>query len=250
MSNIRTQVVSGDRRVITKVIEGQRRVSCECCVAEVVCCPYAADQLGIGYFEEDLPDTITINDYVDVPRTASRTGTTFQTENFQNPSFPSVTTSVRLERAIDSFDALVWQIVVINNGFPGDPVSSSPCLFYVLPETPNFYDNTVWQDDFLDTYSYTVVFNGNTIESGTITRIGLCVWSNTNIVNQIGGALFTGVAYSDATNGFGDFGVPLAWATYDGNDVKATKTPPHNSPEGTYPVFGGLYDGAVATVFQ
>jgi hypothetical protein len=31
MATIRTQLVDGDRRIITKVVNGQRRVSCSCC---------------------------------------------------------------------------------------------------------------------------------------------------------------------------------------------------------------------------
>jgi hypothetical protein len=54
---IKTQVVDGETRVITKVVDGETRISCTCC-ASAECCMYPADQLGILYTEDDLPDSI------------------------------------------------------------------------------------------------------------------------------------------------------------------------------------------------
>jgi hypothetical protein len=220
---------------------------CDPCAPPVGCCMYpAAGLLNGGYTEADLPDEIYL-----YYRIAGRVSEGIMTKSGSayviDPSLGEVTRSTEFGpfwRTTGLFyetgDFLDFtDNCLINASYP-----------YEIPEEGDLQAAYSVQDTFADTYSFTLVFNGNTIDSGTITRIGLCVWSNTNIVNQIDGALFTGVAYSDATNGFGDLGVPLAWATYDGNEVKATKTPPHNSPEGTYPVFGGLYDGAVATVFQ
>jgi hypothetical protein len=61
MAIIRTQLVSGQRRIITKVVNGQRRVSCSCCEGEPFCCMYPADELGNLYGADDLPDAVTVN---------------------------------------------------------------------------------------------------------------------------------------------------------------------------------------------
>jgi hypothetical protein len=58
---IKTQLVEGQRRIITKVVNGQRRVSCSCCESEPSCCMYPADELGNLYVEDDLPDAVTVN---------------------------------------------------------------------------------------------------------------------------------------------------------------------------------------------
>jgi hypothetical protein len=57
MATVATKLTDGQRRIITKVVNGQRRVSCSCC-EEGECCMYPADQLGVGYTIDDLPDKI------------------------------------------------------------------------------------------------------------------------------------------------------------------------------------------------
>jgi hypothetical protein len=39
---IKTQVVGGETRIITKVVDGSTRVSCECCEEGLTCCVYPA----------------------------------------------------------------------------------------------------------------------------------------------------------------------------------------------------------------
>lgn len=241
---IRTQVIDSVRRVITKVVDEERRVSCSCCVT-AECCMYparAVEDESIAF--EDLPDVVI----------------------YSNRGMDGNVTFNKLEAPVEL--TIGFMAYYLAQGSPAIGSGDEDVIY--LGEDQNWINwvsaglNAVGLcliegfnvasgviDNFEDTYSYDLVFNGSTLESGTITRIGLCIWSNTNLVNQTeGGAIFTGVAYSDATNGFGDQGAVLQWATYDGNDFKATKTPPHNSPEGTYVAVGGLYDGAVATVFQ
>jgi hypothetical protein len=58
---IKTQLVEGQRRIITKVVNGQRRASCSCCEGEPSCCMYPADELGNLYGADDLPDAVTVN---------------------------------------------------------------------------------------------------------------------------------------------------------------------------------------------
>jgi hypothetical protein len=59
MAIIRTQVVDGQRRIITK----NGKVSCSCCEQppEPSCCMYPADELGNLYGADDLPDAVTVN---------------------------------------------------------------------------------------------------------------------------------------------------------------------------------------------
>jgi hypothetical protein len=57
MATVRTQLVSGQRRIITK----DGRVSCSCCESEPFCCMYPADELGNLYGADDLPDAVTVN---------------------------------------------------------------------------------------------------------------------------------------------------------------------------------------------
>jgi hypothetical protein len=226
---IRTQLTDNVRRVITKVVDEERRVSCSCCVA-AECCMYPADQLGVGYTEDDLPNDLFL--YVEAGGIVKFEGTLVRS----GAEFVNGTTRMFVEAG------LFWRVES-----DGIPYFGRVCLFssqdfpYQEPAPGGGQVTVAIQDNFEDAYSYNFVFNGNTIESGTITRTGLCTWSS-------GGGLFTGVAYSDGNNVFGDQGAVFEWATYDGNDFQAIKTPPHNSPEGTYVAASGLYAGAVATV--
>jgi hypothetical protein len=52
---------SGTRRAVTKLVEGERLVSCTCCTVEE-CCTYPASGLGRDKWDNnDLPDTLEIN---------------------------------------------------------------------------------------------------------------------------------------------------------------------------------------------
>jgi hypothetical protein len=72
---IKTQVVDDETRIITKVIDGKTRISCECCAGG--CCMYPANQLGAGYTEADLPDAVTINWSGYSSGSATRSGSTY-----------------------------------------------------------------------------------------------------------------------------------------------------------------------------
>lgn len=52
---------SGTRRAVTKLVEGERLVSCTCCTVEE-CCAYPASGFGRDKWDNnDLPDTLEIN---------------------------------------------------------------------------------------------------------------------------------------------------------------------------------------------
>jgi hypothetical protein len=58
---IKTQVTDNVHRVITKVIDEERRVSCSCCSGQDGCCMYPATLFGSAYGAADLPDSVTVN---------------------------------------------------------------------------------------------------------------------------------------------------------------------------------------------
>jgi hypothetical protein len=149
-------------------------MSANCCDCEGItnpcdpcelCCPYSADLLGIGYIENDLPDSLIIQDFGTLnnqinPAIATRTGTTYRTEpiTFDVLGRP-VTTTFEVNREYDETEErFVWR-------FEG-------CLFYVLAESPTDYSKTVWRDRFLDTYTV-ITASGDF----PIIRRSLCSWS-------------------------------------------------------------------------
>jgi len=152
---------SGTRRAVTKLVEGERLVSCTCCV--IVCCMYPANQLGIGYAAADLPDTIDVDGQImGVPTRiiVARNGSEYGPIN--QTTIGGIPFSTTLLVDFDSFDGLVWRF---NNEFSGDP-----CLF--LADNSEQY---VVDDTFADTYQVTGPVNG------TVTRQGRCVWTGTGL---------------------------------------------------------------------
>ena len=143
---IRTQLTDNVRRVITKVVEEERRVSCSCCETGE-CCMYPADQLGIGYTEDDLPDTIEAPSG-DGPPGGPRPRGTF-TRNGSG-----------YEGTYDG-DPFTYQII----GTSWQSLCN--CLFYCS-------DND-FTDEFADGYDYD---NAGVGQTGFLERTSLCVWSD------------------------------------------------------------------------
>jgi hypothetical protein len=129
-------------RIITKVVDGQRRVSCSCCPSDAECCMYPAAQLGIGYSQDDLPDSVEVFDQTNT-YTFTKNGSIYE---FSNLSL----------RAIDGR----WAPFADEDEI-GD--RDQPCLI-----APN--DTLRVTDFFADTYTVT------TYEAFQITRTGLCTW--------------------------------------------------------------------------
>lgn len=152
----------GIRRAVTKLVEGERLVSCTCC-GPTVCCMYPADQLGIGYAAADLPDTIDVEGQImGVPTRiiVARNGSEYGPIN--QTTIGGIPFSTTLLVDFDSFDTLVWRF---DNDFSGDP-----CLF--LADNSEQY---VVEDTFEDTYEVTGPVNG------TVTRQSRCVWTGTGL---------------------------------------------------------------------
>jgi hypothetical protein len=163
---------SGTRRAVTKLVEGERLVSCTCCTSEG-CCPYPAEQLGIGYLEEDLPDTITFDpnftaDIGAAIQTATRSGEIYTTPTYTYTiGGNTFTKTSSVGRGLEGDPGVdVWG--VLRDGL--DPENSNGCLFRV--GDGDSLDNVEWRDDYLDTYEVTT--SGGTFE---INRVSLCEWS-------------------------------------------------------------------------
>jgi hypothetical protein len=159
MAIIRTQLVGSERRIITKVVNGQRRVSCSCC-EEPECCMYPADQLGAGYTIDDLPDLL-VTQFVGeqfVKRVSPLTYTV------GGESFTAYYGGQEFAIGIKASNPINW-IQQVDFGFG----NSQECLIsQLIQDGPAdwVYDN------FADTY--TVTTNQAT---GVVTRRSLCSWT-------------------------------------------------------------------------
>jgi hypothetical protein len=201
MAIIKTKLVNGDRRIITKVVGGQRRVSCSCCPSDVECCMYPAAQLGIGYSQDDLPDSVEVFDQTNT-YTFTKNGSIYE---FSNLSL----------RAIDGRWAPFADADEI-----GD--RSQACLI-----APN--DTLRVTDFFADNYSITKEFTTDERE-----RVSLCVWGGSQggyLAYYDGNDDFIEFYYS---------GPPHKWIYIAGTLEPEEgggvweKDDPQNGPEGTY----------------
>jgi len=157
-------------RIITKVVNGQRRVSCSCCETGE-CCPYPAQGLIDGlYTEQDLPDQILV--YVDDELNygpADRVGQefvwTFVIEGVPIPAKIKINPDV-------IFDAGAAWALELDGQFTFGPEVCT-CLFGVcFPEYGA-------EDTFADTYTVerrTETLTGPPDATFTITRESLCRW--------------------------------------------------------------------------
>jgi hypothetical protein len=212
MANIRTQVISSQRRIITKVISGQRRVSCSCC-EEGECCMYPASLLGEAYTDADLPDYANGLQKNTPPVDAGNYGLVY----YGDPN------AITFGNQIVYLDG-AWKEVI---DFSID--LANECLF------PAF------EDSFADTYT-AIGYDGVEFP---INRTSLCVWSGSSFD---GFYTFSAVLYYGG-GGLGGFlaGDNLIWnlgvsvrGGQSGDSSKGIKADPHNEPIGTYtdPVSG------------
>lgn len=161
MATIKTTGTGTGLRILTKTDAGIQRVSCSCC-EEAFCCPYPAAQLGVGYTQDDLPDTIDVLGLIlGVPTRiiVTRSGSFYGPINqsiFGGGAFSEfifVATGVAGTR---------W----FRNSTNGEPIGlGEPCLFQSLEEGLGI----------LDTFAYAYEVSGPV--SGTVTRQSICVWS-------------------------------------------------------------------------
>jgi hypothetical protein len=147
-------------RIITKVVNGQRRVSCSCCPSEG-CCMYSAQGLIDGLFTvADLPNQIAMrSDGGDVLGKIDPPVPAFGAEGI-TMYYGSAGEGVGIE------DATGGWVFFIDGGINPDAIFNPACLFSDanVPQTPPF-------DTFAD--SYQVAGDGGAV---TVTRISLCRW--------------------------------------------------------------------------
>ena len=166
MATIKTTGAGTSLRVLTKTADRVQRVSCSCC-EEAICCPYPADQLGVGYTQDDLPDTIDVGGSIlGAPARiiVSRSGSFYGPINQSIFNGTAFTEFIFVET--NDFSEVVW----FRNTTNGEPVGiGEPCLFQTLEE------GSAILDTFADTFEVSGPVNG------TVTRESLCVWSGTGL---------------------------------------------------------------------
>lgn len=154
--NIATTVdESGIRRAVTKVIEGERLVSCTCCTAEEACCTYPASGFGRDQWDnDDLPDTLEINWAPNYSATVvTRSGATY------------------------TGDGLTLQIVS-GSWVLSDSENTTTVGICLLKGEGGRVDD-VWEDAYLvdDGFGFAL----------TVYRTGLCTWEGTDTNYEIFG---------------------------------------------------------------
>jgi hypothetical protein len=222
---------SGTRRAVTKLVEGERLVSCTCCTEG--CCPYPAEQLGIGYLEEDLPDTITFDpnfsaDIGAALQTATRSGEIYTTPTYTYTiGGNTFTTTSSVGRGLEGDPGVdVWG--VLRDGL--DPANSIRCLFRVGDS--DSLDSVEWRDDYLDTYE--VSTSGGSFE---IDRVSLCSWSGFDPDYNGGTTVILKINEASATRPRANLWTMAGSGRTDGG--------PYQGPPGTYS--NGTYTWTVTT---
>jgi hypothetical protein len=219
---------SGTRRAVTKLVEGERLVSCTCCTEG--CCPYPAEQLGIGYLEEDLPDTITFDpnfsaDIGAALQTATRSGEIYTTPTYTYTILGNTFTKTSsVGRGLEGDPGVdVWG--VLQDGL--DPSNPNRCLFRVGDS--DSLDSVEWRDDYLDTYTvntYDDFVGGSPVSSFVITRTALCLW--TGFDDRYGSGTTVSLHYNTPTSSStrSSMWTMQGFGRVDGG--------PFKSPQGTY----------------
>jgi hypothetical protein len=149
-------------RIITKVVNGQLRVSCSCCV----CCMYPAQGLTDGvYAVADLPDELEMyysdETNFDGPTIVAHNGDGTYGQLAEDGSADPA-------HIARSFAGDEW----VTSYFQLNP--SNACLISALEadDPPSLSTTNVWVfDRFADTYNFTAPG-----AAGTLARESLCVW--------------------------------------------------------------------------
>jgi hypothetical protein len=231
MATIKTQLISGQPRIITKLVNGQRRVSCSCC-EEAECCMYPAQALGDGiYTWEDLPDQIIYRG-----RLAFNNAVIDVTFNKLSPPAEWYDTLAYYiaedSPAINSGDEdVIYRNTEDNwaNWISGGISGIGICLIEGLEVVGGT------EDTFLDTYAITSsdpdpFFQG----CDSITRVNLCTWlhplEGCDLTTTLRGRIF----YHDGTTTIYEQEAPHGWYYDFGQENFVRKNDPQNSPEGIY----------------
>ena len=177
----------GTRRAVTKLVEGERLVSCTCCVSEA-CCLYDAKTLYETEFLQytDLPQTWNEGEFARLapPLTAPQMGDNPDgwfdgfTAYYTDPNF--VFGNMGYIGIYDSTDTQY------SSAIDFAPVALGTCL------------NDFLTDDFFDEY----VLDDGAVQIG-VTRTGPCRWAGlTNSYGGIAGNFVSGeIVFHDNTTG-------------------------------------------------
>lgn len=213
MATIKTQVVNGATRILTKTTGGVRRVSCSCCAAEEQgCCMYPADQFETLFQMADLPDELLFNLYSG----GSLVSTYAATKNATANGIYWWDLGAGDSRAL-RHEGGQW--VLYTAEFPNEqPPSTSLGGQRCLLDDPAFNAAPVFEDSFSDTYTLS-----NGTSSFVVARTGLCTWEGE------GGTLYYAGGGFDAA-GQGTF----EWRStfFEENGPKQSGN--QNTPAGTY----------------
>jgi hypothetical protein len=151
-----------------KVVTKSGKVACTCCESPTICCMYPADQLGVGYEEEDLPNILTSNynpPFIsgDFTRVAGFLGTPFvgiypPTIYYTGSGTESSGIGIR---NINDGSGLQW-LLYGYDGLSWAPLAGiGECLI-------NADTAEIAEDQFEPTYQ---------VGGDTVTRVSLCLWS-------------------------------------------------------------------------
>lgn len=208
---IAAQIVDGSRRVVSKVLDGYRYVSCSCCGSTPLdCCMYPASGLDVRFTIDDLPDSIS-----------SSEGVVYKNDP-----------------PIDTGNGLLYYGIqgdgygIYGGGwayyFDTEPTSGTDCLIQGPENFP--------KDTFLDEYTI------ETYETFVLYRTGLCTWEGTDSNGCTALLTYNGLPATPPLPSDYNKWV-LSWsAGYDagfegcggGNAVGGAKDNYQNSPVGTY----------------
>jgi hypothetical protein len=235
MATIRTQLVDGQRRVITKVVNGVRRVSCSCCPSDVECCMYPAEELGGSISFADLPDLLVTQF---VGEQFEKRGSPL-TYTVGNESFTAYYGGEGFAIGIRASDPTNWTLQV-DFGFG----TNQGCLISQLIQDgpPDWV-----YDDFADTYTVTFPrLAGYGSGTATVTRQSLCGWSGLDETGCEVILIYETTPFPPLPNSRFKWVVETPYIPFDAQGgcetVFSIKTPNQNTPAGEY---SGSFVGVV-----
>jgi len=203
---IAAQIVDGSRRLVSKVLDGYRYVSCSCC-GTGDCCMYPAARLDVQFTIDDLPDSVL-----------SGEGLVYKNDP-----------------PIDTGNGLLYYGIqgdgygIYGGGwayyFDVEPTSGLDCLIQGPDNFP--------KDTFLDEYTI------QTYQTFTLIRADLCNWYGEDSNGCVAHLQYVGLPLN-VSGGSTAYKWYLEWSSgyagtgCSGNAASGTKGDYQNTPVGTY----------------